>query len=93
MDGKRPARSLDDSLRDEGREGVEAFAAKRAIARQIAQEMKRADISQSELARRMGTSRSAVKRLLDPANPSVTLSTLERAASAVGKRLKVRLIA
>jgi len=39
----------------------------------------------------MKTSRSAVERLLDPANPSVTLSTLEHAASAVGKRLTVQL--
>ena len=48
-------------------------------------------MTRSELARRMQTSRSAVERLLDPSNPSVTLSTLERAASAVGKRLKVQL--
>jgi len=61
------------------------------IAFQIAQEMERAHISQSELARRMRTSRSAVERLLDPTNPSVTLSTLERAAGAVGKKLKVQL--
>jgi hypothetical protein len=47
---------------------------------------------QSELPRRMKTSRSAVeRRLLDPANTAVTLSTLERAASAMGKRLKVQL--
>jgi hypothetical protein len=39
----------------------------------------------------MRTSRSAVERLLDPTNPSVTLSTLERAAGAVGKKLKVQL--
>jgi antitoxin HicB len=36
-------------------------------------------------------SRPAVDRLLDPANPSVTLSTLERAAAAVGRRLIVEL--
>jgi len=53
--------------------------------------MERAHISQSELARRMNTSRSSVERLLDPANTSVTLVTLERAASAVGKRLKIQL--
>ena len=35
----------------------------------------------------------SVERLLDPANPSVTLLTLERAASAVGKRLRVQLTA
>ena len=56
-------------------------------------EMESAHISQSELARRMKTSRSAVERLLDPTNPAVTLQTLERAASAVGKRLKIQLTA
>jgi antitoxin HicB len=39
----------------------------------------------------MKTSRPALERLLDPENRSVTLSTLERAALAVGKRLKVEL--
>jgi len=92
--GKHIGSGFDDFLRDEGMlDDAEAVAAKRVIAYQIAQEMEAAHISQSELARRMKTSRSAVERLLDPANPSVTLSTLERAASAVGKRLKVQLVA
>lgn len=83
---------FDDFLREEGiLDDAEAVATKRVIAFQIAREMERAHISQSELARRMNTSRSAVERLLDPTNPSVTLQTLERAASAVGKRLKVQL--
>jgi antitoxin HicB len=83
---------FDDFLREEGLlADVRAVAAKRVIAFQIAQEMERSHITQSELARRMKTSRSAVERLLDPANPAVTLSTLERAASAVGKRLTVQL--
>jgi antitoxin HicB len=94
MVGKHIGGDFDDFLRDEGMlDDAEAVAAKRVIAYQIAQEMELAHISQSELARRMKTSRSAVERLLDPANPSVTLSTLERAASAVGKRLKVQLVA
>ncbi len=94
MTNKHIGGDFDDFLRDEGiLDDAEAVAAKRVIAFQIAQEMERAHISQSELARRMKTSRSAVERLLDPANPSVTLSTLERAASAVGKRLKVQLTA
>ncbi|MCX7784372.1 MAG: helix-turn-helix domain-containing protein [Meiothermus sp.] len=85
---------FDEFLSDEGiLEEAEAVATKRVIAYQIAQEMERAHISQSELARRMKTSRSAVERLLDPANPSVTLVTLERAAKAVGKRLKIQLTA
>lgn len=85
-------RDFDDFLRDEGiLDDAEAVAAKRVIAFQIAREMESAQISQAELARRMKTSRSAVERLLDPTNPSVTLQTLERAASAVGKRLRIQL--
>jgi antitoxin HicB len=92
MDKKHIGGDFDDFLRDEGiLDEAEAIAAKRVIAYQIGQEMQRAHISHSELARRMKTSRSAVDRLLDPANPSVTLVTLERAASAVGKRLKIQL--
>ncbi|NLV72594.1 MAG: XRE family transcriptional regulator [Actinobacteria bacterium] len=94
MSNKHIGSDFDDFLREEGiLDDAEAVATKRVIAFQIAREMERADISQSELARRMNTSRSAVERLLDPTNPSVTLQTLERAASAVGKRLKVRLTA
>lgn len=85
---------FDDFLREEGLlADVRAVAAKRVIAFQIVQQMERCHITQSELARRMKTSRSAVERLLDPANPAVTLSTLERAANAVGKRLDVQLTA
>jgi predicted XRE-type DNA-binding protein len=94
MDKKHIGGDFDDFLSDEGiLDEAEAIAAKRVIAYQIGQEMQRAHISHSELARRMKTSRSAVDRLLDPANPSVTLITLERAASAVGKRLTIQLTA
>ncbi|MBE0418402.1 MAG: XRE family transcriptional regulator [Coriobacteriia bacterium] len=83
---------FDDFLRDESLlEDAEAVAAKRVIAFQIACEMKERGITKAELARRMKTSRPAVDRLLDPENPSVTLSTLQRAAAAVGKRLKLEL--
>jgi antitoxin HicB len=94
MTNKHIGSDFDDFLRDEGiLDDAEAVAAKRVIAFQIVREMESAHISQSELARRMRTSRSAVERLLDPTNPSVTLQTLERAASAVGKRLKIQLTA
>jgi len=43
------------------------------------------------MASRMKTSRAALERLLDPDNDSITLFTLERAASALGKKLKVEL--
>jgi len=94
VDKKHIGGDFDEFLRDEGiLDEAEAVATKRVIAYQIAQEMERVDISRAELARRMKTSRSAVERLLDPTNPSVTLATLERAAAAVGKRLKVQLSA
>jgi predicted XRE-type DNA-binding protein len=94
MTNKHIGSDFDEFLRDEGLlDDAESVAAKRVIAFQIAREMERANISQAELARRMHTSRSSVERLLDPANPSVTLSTLERAASAIGKRLTVQLSA
>lgn len=94
MDKKHIGSDFDEFLRDEGiLEDAQAVATKRVIAYQLAQEMERANISHSELARRMKTSRSSVERLLDPANPSVTLVTLERAASAIGKRLKIQLTA
>ncbi len=94
MTNKHIGSDFDEFLRDDGLlDDAESVAAKRVIAFQIAREMERANISQAELARRMHTSRSSVERLLDPANPSVTLSTLERAASAIGKRLTVQLSA
>lgn len=94
MDKKHIGSGFDEFLDREGLlEDAEAVAAKRVIAHQIAQEMKRRHVSKAELARRMRTSRPVVDRLLDPTNRSVTLSTLERAASAVGKKLKIELSA
>jgi antitoxin HicB len=92
MKKKHLGSDFDEFLRKEDLlEVSESTAAKRVIAFQIAEEMKRCRLTKSEMARRMKSSRPALERLLDPANPSVTLSTLERAASAVGKRLKVEL--
>jgi antitoxin HicB len=85
--------SFDDFLEDEGLLAeTEAVALKRVISFQLEQEMIRSGLSKTELASRMDTSRSAVDRLLDPENHAVTLRTLERAASVLGKRLKLELI-
>jgi hypothetical protein len=81
---------FDDFLSEEGLlHDVEAVAIKRVLAFQIAQMMKKQRISKVDMARRMKTSRAALDRLLDPDNASVTLQTLERAARALGKRLRV----
>ncbi len=92
MKKKHLGSDFDDFLREEHLLTVaETTAAKRVIAFQIAQEMKRCRLTKSEMASRMKTSRPVLERLLDPENRSVTLSTLERAASAVGKKLRVEL--
>jgi len=85
---------FDDFLREEGLlADAEALAIKRVLAQELAAMMKKQRISKSEMARRMRTSRSALDRLLDPRNASVTLQTLERAAQALGKRLRVEFAA
>ena len=85
--------SLDSFLEQEGiLEDVTARALKRVIARQLDALMKDQGISKTSLAERMRTSRSALDRLLDPENNSVTLDTLVRAAHAVGRRLHVELV-
>ena len=85
---------FDDFLAEEGiLADAESVAIKRVIAHQIAQMMQEQGLSKAEMARRMGTSRSSLDRLLDPENSSVTLQTLERAARALGKRLRVELAA
>ena len=71
---------------------VETVASKRVIAYQILQLMKEQGLSKTEMAARMKTSRAALNRLLDPANKSVTLVTLENAAKALEKRLRVELV-
>jgi DNA-binding Xre family transcriptional regulator len=92
LNPQRLGSSLEDFLRKEGiLHKAQALAAKRVIAWQIAEEMKKQGLSKTEMARRMGTSRAALDRLLDPDHPSVTLLTLERAALAVGKTLRVGL--
>lgn len=92
MKNKHLGSSFDKFLKEEGlRADTEAAAIKRVIAYQIEMEMKRANLSKSALAERMHTSRSALDRLLDPANVSVTLQTLERVALALGKNLKIEM--
>jgi len=86
--------SLNDFLDDEGLLAeTEAVAIKRVIALRLEQAMDQQGLSKAELARRMGTSRSALDRLLDPDNPSVTLLTLEKAAKALGQRIRIELAA
>ncbi len=92
MNKKHTGSNFDDFLKEEKiYEQAQAAAIKRVVAYQIAEEMKKRKLTKTEMASRMKTSRAALERLLDPENASITLFTLERAASALGKRLTVQL--
>ena len=85
--------SFDSWLKTEGiYEEVTSTAIKRVLARQIASAMDELNLSKTEMAKRMQTSRAALERLLDPDNEAVTLGTLTKAAHAVGRQLRMELI-
>lgn len=85
--------SLEDFLDEIGeREEIYGEAIKRVLTWQIEAARKKQAISKSDMAARMGTSRTQVNRVLDPHNVAVSLDTLDRAARSVGKRLKIELI-
>jgi hypothetical protein len=67
-------------------------AIKRVLARQVEAAMQENKFSKAEMAKRMHTSRAALDRLLDPENDAVTLSTLQKAASALGREIRLELV-
>ncbi len=84
--------SLDNLLKETGELAeVNAVAIKRVIAWEITQKMEAEHLSKTKMAELMDTSRSALDRLLDPTNTSVTLHTLDNAARAIGKTLRIEL--
>jgi len=93
MNNEHLGSNFDDFLQQEGLLAeVEATAIKRVIAFQITELMKEHNLSKKAMAKQMKTNRSAIDRLLDPQNESVTLQTLERAALVLGKRLQINFI-
>jgi len=84
--------NFDDFLKEQGDlEEVTAVALKRAISLQIAQQMRASKLTKTELARRMKTSRAALNRLLDEADPSLTLTTLASVAVALESAVLIRI--
>lgn len=95
--GKKNIGSSFDEFLGEGEGAIlpkaTAIALKRVIAWQIAEEMNAQQLTKTELAKRMHTSRAALNRLLDEADPSLTLTTLASAAAALGKKVNIQLAA
>lgn len=84
--------SLDEFLGEDGmRETVKTEALTRLIAWQLSQEMERQGITKAVLAERMHTSRAQVDRILK-AKGNVTIESLQRAASLVGRELRLELV-
>ena len=92
MTKKRPGSSLDDFLKDEGTfEEAKTLAIKEVVVWQLTQAMEKQSLSKARLAVMLKTSRSQVDRLLDPTR-DVTLSTLQRAAALVGRKVQIELV-
>jgi len=82
-----------DFLSEQGILGeVEARALKQALSLQLDRLLRKQEISKTQMAARMKTSRAAVDRLLDASNSSVTLNTLGKAARALGRKVKIELV-
>ena len=85
---------FDDFLREEGvYDQAHAVAVKRVVTYELERNMQKAHLTKTDMARRMGTTRAQLDRLLNPENPATTLQTLVKAAGAVGKRVKISLVA
>jgi antitoxin HicB len=85
--------SLEDWLEEEGilQESTIA-AAKKVIAWQLSEEMRKKKITKMRMAELMETSRAQLDRVLDPMSSNTTLETLQRAAKIVGRELRVELV-
>ncbi len=83
---------LEDVLEADGQlEAATVLAVKRVIAWQLQQEMEKRKLTKTEMARKMDTSRRQLARVLHPDDGNVTLETLQRAANAVGRSLRLEL--
>lgn len=92
MSKKNMGSSIDDFLREEGLfDEAQTQAIKEVVVWQLSEAMRKKKISKARMATLLKTSRTQVDRLLDPRN-DVTLSSLQRAAAIVGRRLTIELV-
>lgn len=92
MSKKNMGSNIDDFMTEEGIfEEAQAQAIKEVVAWQLAEAMRKKKISKARMAVLLKTSRTQVDRLLDP-NNDITLSSLQRAAAMVGRRVSIKLV-
>ena len=86
--------NFDDFLKEEGiYEQSTAAAMKKVLALQIEEGMREQQLTKTAMAKRMHTSRAALNRLLDDRDTSLTLTTLASAAAALGRGVRIELVA
>ena len=54
--------------------------------------MKKPNLTKTEMARQMQTSRAQLDRLLDPEKTGVSIETITRAASVLDRQLRIELV-
>ena len=92
MSKKHHGSSLDGLLKEDGVfEETQALAIKEVVVWQLTEAMEKQSLSKARLAVMLKTSRSQVDRLLDPTG-DVTLSTLQRAAALIGRKVQIQLV-
>jgi len=92
MSKKHMGSSLDDFLKEEGIfEEAQSQAIKEVVAWQLAKAMKQKHMTKKKMAVLLKTSRTQIDRLLDARN-DITLSSLQRAAAIVGRRVMIELV-
>lgn len=74
-------------------EAATALAVKRVIAWQLDHAMQTTGVNKSVLAKRMRTSRTVVDRMRDAGDTGLTLDAMTRAATALGLKIKLDLVA
>ena len=94
MENKKHIGSTFESFLEEAGifEEVNVAAIKLVIADSLKNYMIEKDLTQTEMAKQLQTSRTGLQRLLDPNNYSVTLLTLNRAANVLGKKVAMNLV-
>ena len=93
MKRKHVGSDFEDLLAEDGiLEECRANAIKFMLSRELEKTMSDQNISKSEMARRLHTSRTGIDRLLDPENTSVTLNSLAKVATILGKRIEFALV-
>lgn len=92
MKNKHFGSSFDDFLNEEGiYEDVKSDALASVLA-WLQEEMENQKLSKSEMANRMGTSRSQLDRLLQSEMEDIRFGTFFKAAQALGKEVKITLV-